>query len=334
MQDLRHPRVHLDEQVAGHHQGHQSRAHHSPLVQRGVGLGRPQTSLGDHQVFDYLRHHLLYLGELCRSQGTGHEIGQPEDELALDHVLGHNLVARVEVLVGAHGHAVAKVHVAQQEDALPGHQYVVEEDDGVHLLKAGAQGMVEVGAGQVVGLPAQEPEARSVAGDGEGEGRVLGRVAGQTMGPGGVNRDLIGQWSQGSQHTRTPDHDPRVGLPHHRQGHIRLVFQRRGHGGAVALQVDQCVGQHQVVFPYVFVVLLDILLEFRTVLGEIVSGGGHGHDADVQEIRRAAHHPAGLPRPVSHHSMPMLQVFGGPRREERHTNPFAAGRRHIGHLIP
>ena len=72
----------------------------------------------------------------------------------LHHLFGHHLMTRMRVAVGFLGGPIAQVHVAQQEDPLPGHQHIVEEDNGIHLLKARAQGMVKVGAAQVETLPA------------------------------------------------------------------------------------------------------------------------------------------------------------------------------------
>ena len=84
----------------------------------------------------------------------------------------------------------------------------------------------------------------------------------------------------------------------------------------------------------VVVVALDVLLEGGAVPGEVVSCRGHGHDAGIEKIRCAPHHPAGRPRPVPHHGVAPLQVAVTPRGDERQPNRIAGGRRHIGHLVP
>ena len=50
-----------------------------------------------------------------------------------------------------------------------------------------------------------------------------------------------------------------------------------GQGTTVALQVDQGMGEHQIVFADVLVVALDVVFELRAVLGKVVAGRGHGH---------------------------------------------------------
>jgi hypothetical protein len=84
--------------------------------------------------------------DLAGAQGVHHEVGEAQDELGLHDLFGHHLVARVRVAVGVLGKIIGPLHVTQQEDPFPRHQDVIEKDDGVHLLEAGPQGMVKVGA--------------------------------------------------------------------------------------------------------------------------------------------------------------------------------------------
>ena len=74
------------------------------------------------------------------------------------------------------GYPVAHGHVAQQEHSLPRHEHVLEKYQGVHLLEAGPERVVEVGAFQVEALPAQELQPGRVAGYGEGEGLAPGQA--------------------------------------------------------------------------------------------------------------------------------------------------------------
>ena len=61
-----------------------------------------------------------------------------------------------------------------------------------------------------------------------------------------IDRDLVGERPQRRQHARAAHDDPGVGLAHHLQ---RGAFLQVEHAGdiAAALQVDQRVGQGQVV---------------------------------------------------------------------------------------
>ena len=113
------------------------------------------------------------------------------------------------------------------------------------------------------------------------------------------------------------------------------VLSSRGaaRGGPVTLKVHQRMGQHQVLLPDVLVVPLDVVLELGPVLGEVVPRGGHGHDADVQEVGRASHHPAAGPGPVGHHPPPALQLGDGAGDDEGKPDPVSGAGRDVCHLI-
>ena len=111
------------------------------------------------------------------------------------------------------------------------------------------------------------------------------------------------------------------------------VFQRRRAGRAAALEIEQRMSQHQVVFADVLVVAVDIVLELRPVLGEVIPGGGHGHDVDVHKVGAAAHHPEGGPGPVAHHHPAGVQILFGARRDEGRAHTVAGGGRGVGHLV-
>jgi len=135
-------------------------------------------------------------------------------------------VSGVGVHLGGVAVVIAHVHVSQQEDPLPGHQHIVEEDHCIHLFESGAQRVVEVGPALVQAFPAHEFDSRRVARDREGESLTPGVVS-QKVAPGGIYGDLVGDRSQGRQHAAALDDDARVGLPHHRQRH--LFVQVIGH---------------------------------------------------------------------------------------------------------
>ena len=210
---------------------------------------------------------------------------------------------------GARAVVVAQLHVAQQEDALPRHQDVVEEHDGVHLLKAGAEGVVEVRTALVKALAAEELDAGGVAGDGEGEG-VLPVVVGQAVAGNGIDGDFVGNGAEGRQDAAAPDDETGVGLLDGGESHFLGQIVRGGRSAA-ALEVDQGVGEGDVVFPQELVVVEDVLLELGAVLREVVSGASPGGEDGVHEVRRAAHHAATGPGPAGHHLPLAHQVIRG-----------------------
>ena len=92
------------------------------------------------------------------------------------------------------------------------------------------------------------------------------------------------------------------------------------------MQIDQRVGEHQIVFPDVLVVGLDILAEFRSVAGKVPVGLGHGHEAHVEKVWGATHHAATDARPVRHHCTAPLKVHLGARHNERQPYTLPRGR--------
>ena len=94
------------------------------------------------------------------------------------------------------------------------------------------------------------------------------------------------------------------------------------------------MGQDQVIFSDVFVVILNVVFELRTVLSEVIARLRHCHQADVQEVGSPAHHSETGLRPVGHHPMPMFQIADGFWDDERRSDTLAGRRRNIGHIIP
>ena len=113
-------------------------------------------------------------------------------------------------------------------------------------------------------------------------------------------RQLLAQLAQGKaavmvllsgQDPAAMHHDTRVGLLDHRQRHLisQVVRSRQG---AAALQVDQRVGESDIVLPDELVIAKDIFFELGPVLGKVIRGAGPGSQGDIQEIRGAGHHSA------------------------------------------
>ena len=332
LEDLRHPRIGRGEQVAGDLHGQRGRPHHPPLIERGVGFGGAHAGAHQLRVHHQLAQALFRVRQVGVAQRPGHVQRHAQDELALGQVLGRALMRGVHRGAGGQAGAVDQVDVAQEKHALPRHQDVVEEGDAVHLLEARAQRMVEARAFQVEALAAEELQTRGADRDGEveREGAVRLIHLGQAR---RVDRDLVGDGRQRGQHARAAHDHAGVGLAHHVQGGAFLQIEDARHGAA-ALQVDQGVGQRQVVLADVRVVGADVCAELGTALREVVRGTRPGGERDVHEVRRAAHHAAGGPRPVQHHVAPGLQIGPGARDDQGQAHPLAAGRRHGGHRRP
>ena len=137
---------------------------------------------------------------------------------------------------------VAHLYVAVEKDPLPGHKYVIEEDHRVHLLKAGTQGMVEVGAAQIEALPTEHFQAWRVAGDGKPKGVAPLGSGGDAMAARRIDGDFIRQGAQRGQHPSPLDHQPVILFLDHSQRHIGAVFQGGGSGRAATLEINQGVG--------------------------------------------------------------------------------------------
>ena len=113
--------------------------------------------------------------------------------------------------VGAAEDVVAQLHITLEEDALPGDEHVVKDDDGIHLLEAGAERMIEVRAADVKALPTDEPQARRVARDREGV-RIRRGIAALLQHGRGEDHDLLGERCGRGQHARAANKQPVVRL--------------------------------------------------------------------------------------------------------------------------
>ena len=194
--------------------------------------------------------------------------------------------------------------------------------------------MVEMRAAEVEALAAQESETRRAARDRKADRERAVRL-GMPRHARRIDADLVGERSQGRQDARAAHDDAGIGLAHDLQ--CRPLFEIEDAGdGAAALQVDQRVGQGQVVFADVFVIAPHVLGEFGPPMlpaRKIIGRTGPGGVGDVHEIGRAAHHAAGRARPVEHHDAALFEILAGARDDEGEPDPVARRRRDIGHLV-
>src|SRR5262245_61289185 len=110
------------------------------------------------------------MGEMAVPEHMCHEQGRPQDQLALRHIFGSALMGRMVGGVRGRGSSIDHADIAEQKHALPRDLYVVEEDDGVHLLKTRSEGMLEVRLPNIKTLATQEFKTWRATGDGETEG--------------------------------------------------------------------------------------------------------------------------------------------------------------------
>ena len=108
---------------------------------------------------------LLDIRQVRIAQCLRHQQCHAQHELGFGKVLDRPLMRRVRRGMRHIGGAVEEIDIAQQKDALPRHQHIVEKDDAIHLLEARAERVVEMRAPQIEALAAQEFEARRAARD-------------------------------------------------------------------------------------------------------------------------------------------------------------------------
>ena len=317
-----------------HGQRETGRGESSPFIRSGVNLGGSQQGFDDFQVHNHFAQAILHMGLLAGAEGFHHQGSRSQEKLGFRQDAGNDLVEAVDNPTGAVGQIVAALHIAQQKDALPRHQYIVENHHGVHFLKARAQGMVKGGAAVVKAFPADKAQARRSARNGKRQGVFIG-VGHGLMGTGGINGDFVGEGAEGSQHPGAAHHYAVIPLFNHPQSHIlgQVVGVARL-GDAGTLRIDQSMGQAQILFPDQFIVALDVVAEFRADGGEVGGGPGHSDKGGVHIIGGAPHHPAVELGPLIEHCPPPFQVGQVAGGQERHSYRVAGSGRGVGHQVP
>ena len=185
------------------------------LVQLPGMLGGQEDGASCHlEVGQELAKHFLGAGTLVVDR-LGHACGEAIGKFQLGHGPDSGLVREIFDDAGIPD-AVVEVDSTVQEQALPGHLDIVEDDEGVLLVEAGRQRPVErmrSRSGRAV--PAQEDESRRV--DGYGESQSVGVGVGrdrQTR----IDCDLVGEGRERRENPRPAHDDAGGGLPHLVQG--------------------------------------------------------------------------------------------------------------------
>ena len=169
---------------------------------------------------------------------------------------------------------------------LPRHLDVVEDDEGVLLVEAAGQRMVEAVVRQRDAVAADEFQAGRVHADTERQ-RVAAAGIGHRLA--GIDRDLVGERRQRRQHARAADQDAVFGFFHR----VQLGFVETG--GDVALgfvghRMDQGVGQTEVPAGQLLLERDEVGGAFLVAVdGPFVAAAGETRIGDVHVVRRAAH---------------------------------------------
>ena len=180
---------------------------------------------------------------------------------------------------------VVELPIAVAEDALPRHEDVVEDGEGVHLVEAAGEGLVVEGAARVEALAADEAEAFRRNGDGEAEGVHLLLLAAQ----GAVGRDeeLVREGREGGEELGAAQDDALRGGVDDADGDVGVGLLADG-GAPVHLRVAEAMGERQVVVADVGVVVDEVLGEHPLIAAVLLghlAGGGH---LNVDVVGRAA----------------------------------------------
>ena len=177
-----------------------------------VGEAPEEVPPGDH-LADIGLHAAIVLGarRLDRLQQ------QAGDEIELDREPRAAVHDEARQEAGAREEVVGLLDVAVDEDVLPGDQHLVHDEDGVVLVEARGERIVERAAHRgrrhLVGRAADELHARRIGRDHEDDGEVLVLQRDQAvMGDEGV----VGQHRAGRHHLGAGDDDARRRSPSRR----------------------------------------------------------------------------------------------------------------------
>src|SRR5260370_33162043 len=123
--------------------------------------------------------------------------------------------------------------------------------------------MVEVGTSQIEAFAAQKSEPRRAAWNCEAD-RERAMAFGHSTQPRGVHRDFIRNRPQRRQDARAADDNTGAGFAHYVERGSLLQVEVAGNLAA-SLQIDQRVGEREIVLPDGLVVALQVLAEVTAV---------------------------------------------------------------------
>ncbi|MNR05681.1 hypothetical protein D3C85_1217250 [compost metagenome] len=226
----------------------------------------------DHRYFGGdLAQRFLHLRELDHAVDLGELARQAQQEARLHGEADLALVVLVDVR-GCHVPLrMRHLHVVVHEHAVPGHLHFVEVDDGVVLVQAAGQRVVEGGnRRRLVGLAREHLHALGIERNAGGEAQVL--LAGlQRLD--GADEHFVGHRRGRAQHLRALDGDALGVLVDHAGDQTFGLLP--GVLAAVALGIDDDVRQVQVAIAGVLVVVPERLGALCVVALEHVQPHDH-----------------------------------------------------------
>ena len=180
----------------------------------------------------------------------------------------------------------------------------------------------------------RKSQARRAAWDGKGDCEravVLGVLAEARR----VDRDFVREGTEGGEHAGAVHHEATAGLSDHAQ---RRAFLQVEHAGdiAAALQIDQRVGQDDVVLPDVLVVAANVLREFGSATCRRRSSPRAAPQAASVTFMKSGERPI-MPHVVRAQFSIMtrraIQLVLRARKDEGQPNAIAGRRRDVRHLV-
>src|SRR5260370_25153527 len=167
--------------------------------------------------------------------------------------------------------------------------------------------MVEVRTAKIEAFAAQKSEPRRAAWNCEAD-RERAMAFGHSTQPRGVDRDFIRDRPQRRQDARAADNDTGAGFAHDVERGSLLQVEVAG-DLAASLQIDQRVGEREIVLPDVLVVALQVLAELTADVSATIPRAGPPRAPDIPEVPRTAPHAPPRARPVEQHHAPPLHLL-------------------------
>ncbi len=167
----------------------------------------------------------------------------------------------------------------------------------------------------VEGLAADEAQSCARGRDAEGEDVTLLTLANAGL---RIDQELVGGRSVGRQHLGAADDQAVLGLVNHAEMNERMLLLVRSLR-AVALRIDDGVGEKQVAAAAVLVVISNIVRVAFAALAEEFRAFGPAHQHGVEIVGRAADHSEGGIGPNPDRLPPLHQVGMATRDHERRS---------------
>ena len=293
-----------------------------PLLRRlAHRLGQRPEGVAPGQDFADLHLGAALLLNAERVQGLEHDAGQKVELDGEPRAAVHG-EARNEARAGKE--VVGLVQIAIDEQVLPRHEHLVQDEDRVVLVQARGQRIVERAAQrrgvQFVGRPADELHAPAVHGN-HGEQRHVG--AAQRRGAVEADEVVVGERRARGDDLGAAHHDARIGLLLHVHENVSDLFGRLV---LVQRRVDQRVVEEQAALLRFPIPALRVFVVGRVELGV---GAQRARQAGLV-VGRAAHPAVRNARPLGDRIPAADEVLRAARHLVERMRHAAAARIRLG----